>query len=465
MDKTQKQVIWVIGLIILYFILSSLPCPAGLEPIGLKAIALMVVVVITWITEVVPIAMSALLFVFLQALIGITDVNTAVANFATPTLLFVLSSFFLAFALEFSGLSNRISMKLTVLSGGNPKKALLYLMVATALVSTVISDVPACAAFFPIGLALLKKNNCLAGSSNFGKSMMIGIPFASLIGGVATPAGSSLNVLAIGLLKSSVNIDVTFTQWSGLGIPFVIVTLPLTWLILSWVFKPEIEHLEGIAEIEQDYKALGPITAKEVKFIVIFLILLVTWFTEGKLHSVPIAASTTIGAVLFFLPGIDLLTWDGTKNKIGWNTILLIGAASSLGTALWKSGAAAWLAQSALQGIAGASMLVVVLFVVIFTILIHLLVPVNPAIVSIMVPSLAAFAATSGMSPALLIVPMAFTVSSAMLIPLDPVPLITYPSGYYNMKDFFKGGCPASILWAILMTIAILVLAGPVGLI
>lgn len=464
MDKTQKQGLLVIGLIILYLILSNLPCPAGLEPIGLKAIALMIIVVITWVTEVIPIAIASLLFVFIQGIIGLTTMPAAVANFATPTLLFVLSSFFLAFALEASGLSNRISMKLTVLSGGNPKKALLYLMVATALVSTVISDVPACAAFFPIGLALLKKNDCKVGASNFGKAMMIGIPFAALIGGVATPAGSSLNVLAISLMKTAINVDVTFTQWAGLGIPFVIVTLPLTWLILTWVFKPEIEHLQGIDDIQKDYQALGRISTKEIKFIVIFVILLITWFTES-IHKIPLPASATIGAVLFFLPGINLLTWDGYKNKVGWNTILLIGAASSLGTALWKSGAAEWIANAALSGITGASMLVVVLFVVVFTILIHLLVPVNPAIVSIMVPSLAAFAASTGMSAALLIVPMAFTVSSAMLIPLDPVPLITYPAGYYNMKDFFKAGWPASLLWAIIMTIAILLLAGPVGLI
>ncbi len=107
-----------------------------------------------------------------------------------------------------------------------------------------------------------------------------------------------------------------------------------------------------------------------------------------------------------------------------------------------------------MSGIEGASSLVVILFVVVFTILIHLLVPVNPAIVSVMVPTLAAFAVSIGMNPAFLVIPMGFTVSAAFLLPLDPVPLMTYSSGHYKMGDYFKAGVPVCILWTIVMTAA-----------
>lgn len=459
----QKRAIWVVALIVLYFVIISLPTPNGLTPEGQKALALMVVAVISWITEVVPLAISSLFLVFLQHVIGIMDMGTAVANFINPTLLFVLASFFLAFALEASGLGKRISMKLTVLSGGSPKKVIFYLMAATGVISAFISDVPATAAFFSIGMVLLEKNKCKVGFSNFGKAMMIGIPFAALIGGAATPAGSSLNVLAISLLKSTTNIDLMFTQWSAIGIPFVIVTLPLSWLIINWIFPPELDRLVGIEDIQKEYQALGPLSAKELKFIVIAILLLITWFTEPY-HKIPLPVSATIGAALFFLPGIDLLNWNTSKNKIGWDIILLIGAASSLGKTLWEAGTASWLAQTALSGIEGASLITVILFVVVFTILIHLLVPINPAIVSIMVPSLAAFSVSIGMTPALLIIPMAFTVHAAFLLPLDPVPLITYASGHYKMTDFFKAGWPTCILWTVIVTAAMMLLARPMGL-
>ncbi|TEB04520.1 Sodium-dependent dicarboxylate transporter SdcS [Pelotomaculum schinkii] len=461
---TRKRAIWLIAIVVIYFVLINLPTPNGLSLVGQKALALMLIVVITWVTGIIPIGIASLLFVFLQSVIGIADVGTAVGNFANPTLLFVLSSFFLAIALDVSGLNNRISLKLTVLSGGSPKKALFYLMAATAVLSMVISDVPACAAFYSIGLALLRKNNCKVGSSNLGKAMMIGIPVASLIGGAATPAGSSLNVLALSLMKSTANIDITFLQWAAIGIPIVIIALPLTWKIMTFVFPPELERLIGIEDIQKDYQALGHISAKEIKFIVIFALLLITWFTES-IHKIPLPASATFGAVLFFLPGIDLLSWENTKHRIGWDIILLIGAASSLGTAFWKSGAATWMANGALSWTQGVSLVVVVLVVVIFTTLIHLLLPVNPAIISIMVPALVGYAATIGMgSPLALVIPMAQAVHSAFLLPLDSVPLITYASGYYTMVDFFKSGWIISILWCIVITAVIMVIAPAIGL-
>ncbi len=462
-SKNIKKLIALLALVVAYFLLAGLPCPNGLNAEGQKAIALMIVVVIAWITEIIPIAISSLLFVFLQHIIGISPQSTAVANFATPTLLFVLASFFLAVALDASGLSRRMSLKLTALSEGSPPKVLLYLMTATAFVSAFISDVPACATFFTIALALLKKNNCSFRTSNFAKLLMIGIPFASLIGGVATPAGSSLNVLTLSLLKSTSNISVNFNQWAAIGIPVVIITIPLVWKLLLWIYPPEIDVLTGMDEIAEEYSRLGKLSPSEVKFIGVLAVLLIAWFTE-PIHKLPLPVTTTICSVLFFLPGIDLLNWEFTKNKIGWDTILLIGASNSLGTILWKSGAANWLAEVTLKSVNMSTPLIIVLAVIVFTILVHLLVPVNAAIVSIMVPTLASVAAAMGINPAFLVVPMGFTVSAAFLLPLDPVPLITYSSGYYNMKDYLKAGWPVCIIWSVIMTAAMLVIARPLGL-
>lgn len=460
-NATKKRAIWFIAVIAIYFIITSLPCPNGLSPEGQKALALMIVVVITWVTGVVPIGISSLMFTFLAAVIGITTIGASVANFATPTMLFVLSTFFIAIALEVSGFSNRVSLKLTVLSKGDPKKAVYYLMGATALLSTVISDVPACAAFFSIALALCKKNNCQPGSSNFGRAMMIGIPLASLIGGAATPAGSSINVLGLSLLKSTAGIDISFLQWSAVGIPLVLIAMPLLCLIVTKVFPPELDRLVGLEDIEKEYKALGAISTKEIKFIAIFAFMILVWFTES-IHKVPLPASTTILAGLFFLPGIDVLNWENSKHKIGWDIILLIGASSSLGTLFWKTGAATWMATGALSWTGGMSVAIVVLVVVAFTTLIHLLLPVNPAIVSIMVPAIVGLTASVGLgSPLPLVIPMIQAVHAAFQLPLDSVPLLTLASGYYNMTDFFKVGWIVSIMWILLVTVIYTVL-GPV---
>jgi sodium-dependent dicarboxylate transporter 2/3/5 len=458
-----KKFIWLAAIIIVYFIISNLSTSEALSKEALKAIALMVMAVMAWICQIVPIAIASLVFVFLQPVVGTVGMGPAVQTFVTPTVLFVVASFFLAIALSASGLGGRLSLSMSAASKGDSRRLVLLLMLATAGVSTVISDVPAAACFFPIGLAIIEKNNLVFGKSNLAKALMIGIPFASLIGGIATPAGSSMNVMTIGLLESTAGITISFTQWTIIGLPTAIVMTILSWWCLLLVFKPEVKTLAGVDEIRQQLDDLGPMKASEKKYITIFVVLLIVWLTES-IHKIPLQATTTFGAALFFLPGIDLLNWNDSKNKIGWDIILMIGAANSLGTALSTTGAAKWLSDAVLSGIAGAPTIVVLGVVVLFTIVIHLLVPVNPAIVSIMVPTLAAFAATNGMSATLLVLPMGMAVSCALLLPLDPVPLITFSSGQYTMVDYFKGGWLVSIVWLIISVAIMLLLGGVAGL-
>ncbi|MDR1193833.1 MAG: DASS family sodium-coupled anion symporter [Peptococcaceae bacterium] len=459
--KNLKKLIWLVVAIVVYFIIANVPISQDLEPQGQKALALMVVAVIAWVAEILPIAISSLALVFMQVVIGTANAGGAVGNFATPTFLFVLSSFFLANALLGSGLSKRLSLQLSVMSKGSPQRVLFYIMLVASIASMVISDVPVAAAFFPIGLSLIEKNNLALGKSNFAKSLLIGIPFAALIGGVGTPAGSSLNVQALGLLESTTGMSISFAKWAALGIPAALILTVLAWLILVFVYKPEIAKLQGLEDINKELKELGPMSVNEKKWIGVMVLLIIVWLTES-VHHLPIPATTTLGAALFFLPGFGFLDWK--TQKVGWEVLLLIGSATSLGTTFYQSGAAEWLANLTLGGIQGASPVMALAVVIIFTIVIHLLVPVNPAIVSIMVPTLAAFATTAGINPLMLIVPMAFTVSAAFLLPLDPVPLITYGAGHYTMGDFFKAGWLMSIAWAVVMLILMLILGGPLGM-
>ena len=96
-------------------------------------------------------------------------------------------------------------------------------MLSTALISTVLLDIPTAVIFSGIAYSLLKKNNCTPGKSNFGKAMMIGIPIASATGGIGTPAGSGLNILALSLLKDTANIEINFLQWTVIGFPMAMV--------------------------------------------------------------------------------------------------------------------------------------------------------------------------------------------------------------------------------------------------
>jgi sodium-dependent dicarboxylate transporter 2/3/5 len=475
--KENKKLMWLVAIVVAYFVIASLPLStplpaeeiqalrqAGqavpLQPAGQKALALMIVAVISWVVDVVPMGISAVVFLFLQVVVGIEGVGPAVGNFATPTLLFVLSSFLLANAMAASGFSKRFSLQLSVASKGSPSRVLFLIMIAAGVVSMVISDPPVVAAFFPVGLALCEKNKCVQGKSNFAKAVMMGITFSALIGGVGTPAGSSLNVQALGLLESAGGQPITFAKWATLGVPFALITTVVAWASLCFVFKPEMSRLEGVEDFGKDLAELGPMSINEKKWIGVMVLLVVVWLSE-KYHHLPVPVTTTLGAALFFLPVFGFLDWK--TQKIGWDLLLLIGAATSLGTTFYKTGGAAWLANLALGGLVGSSTIMVLVVVIVFTLLIHILVPTAPAIAPIVIPTLVAFANNAGMNPWLLVVPTAFTISGAFQLPLDPTALITYAGGYYSFGDFIKAGTVMSILWLIVLVAMLLVLGVPLG--
>ena len=420
-----------IGLAILlgYFLLVSLPCPDGLSPNGKRAIAMMFAAVLIWVFEILPVAVASVLFAVLPAVAGILPLPKMMQLFATPTIFFVFAMFCIAIAFQNSGLSRRIVLWTSLRSKGSPVRLLLLLMMVCALLSTILADIPVVAMMLPVAVLLLEKNGCVKGTSNFGKAVMLGLPIACLIGGVGTPAGSAMNMLTISLLQSTADVHIGFFEWTAIGMPMVLVLTPLAWWFVIRAFPPEIGRLAGMELVEREYAGLGGLGRRESVFIAVLAVNFILWSTE-KLHGIP----------------------------------LLIGASNALGMAIWETGGAAWIAHACLGGVAGMPLAGVIAVISLFTVVIHLLIPVNTAIVAVLLPALAALAGTMGVNPAVLAIPMGFSVSAAFLLPLDAVPLVTYPAGYYRMYDMFKPGCLISVVWVVVMTLVMFAIAVPLGL-
>ena len=463
MAGKTKKMLTVLIIIALYFIITALPTPAGLAFDGQKAIALMICVVITWVTEIVPILISSVFFIFMTGFISLNTEFGAVKDFATPAVFFVFSSMLLAYALDNSGLNNRLALKMSVISKGKPKLLILYMMIGTALLSTVISNVPACAAFFFIILVLCKKNNCVRGGSNFAKASIIGVIFSAMIGGNATPAGSSLNVLGLNLLSLNTGNTLSFSEWALLGLPLVIIMIPLLWFIVITIYPPEFEQLAGLEDTKKELIELGPFTGNELKFIIISALMMIVWFTESHLHSISVATSTTFFSMLYFLPGIELLTYEYIKDKLDWTLIIMIGASGTLGSAMYFSGASGWIATIVLKPFTNSSPFILAIIIAVFCMLIKLLIPSNPACVTILVPTLAAFSVETGLPIMALFLPMAFTVSASWLLPFDQVPLICWPEKYFTIKDYAKAGIFAHIVLIFVAAATVILIGTPLG--
>ncbi len=465
LTTSRKEIISLFVAVAASAVVLYLPTPEGLGVPGQRTAALFVLILILWSTEAIPITIGALLALVLQPILGLNDLNTAFQNFIGLVFFFVLIMFIVALAWVKTGLAHRFALTLISRAGTDSRRVILVFTVGTGMVSLIVSDVPTCAIFMAVALGIFDRLKLEPGKSQFARGLMLAIPLGALVGGVGTIAGSSINVLGLQIILDNGGPEITFLQWMAIGIPMVLILLPTTAFVISRAFKPEIDDIGNIDDIRRELADLGPLTSAEKKVLVIQSLMLVCWIAGSFPNLLffryfDVVTVGVFGATLMFLPGIKLFTWKEAQAATGWEILMMAGAVATLGAASSSSGLAQWLVDISLGGMSDFPIVLILALISLFTVVIHLMLPVSPVINAIMIPPIMLLAVEAGVNPALYALPVIFTASCAMLIPLDPVPLLTFSKGYYSMFDMFKPGAIVSIAWVIVMT-AILMTVGP----
>jgi sodium-dependent dicarboxylate transporter 2/3/5 len=227
---------------------------------------------------------------------------------------------------------------------------------------------------------------------------------------------------------------------------------------------PEIETIGELDEIQRERQQIGAISTDERKVLAIMGTMLVLWIASTWYPAIDVYLVSILGACAMFLPGIKLFTWKEAQDATGWDTLMMIGGVTSLGSASSSTGLAAWMAGAVLGGVADWNVILIIAGISAFTVVIHLMLPIAPVINAVMIPPIMALGTAAGVNPALYALPVIFTASCAFLLPLDAVPLVTYSRGYYKMLDMFTPGLVISVIWVVLMTALLLVVGPLVGL-
>lgn len=444
-----------------------LPAPAGLSPAGQRTAALFVGVLILWATEALPIGVTSLLALVFQPLLALAPLGAALGNFMSPVFFFVLVMFIIALAWVKTGLARRFAWWMLSKAGTDAKRAVYVFVLGSGILSMIVSDVPAAAIFMAIALGIFGRLGLTPGSS-FGKAVMLGIPIGALVGGVGTPAGSSINLLGLQMIVDQGGDRIAFVDWMAIGVPMVAILLPLTAFVLVRFFPPEIQSIGAIGDIRDERAKMGSLTNAEWKLIVIMGTMVTLWILSSwpSLFPAFLAPLSNVflvgilGAIVMFLPGIQLFSWKEAQQATGWEVLLLIGAVTSLGALSRDSGFAQWLVDTFLSGLVDWHWIAILAVISAFTVVIHLLLPINPVIPAVLIPPLMLLGDAAGLNPALFALPVIFSASCAFLLPLDAVPLVTFGKGYYKMFDMLPAGSLLSIAWVIAMTL-LLVLIGP----
>ncbi len=429
----------------------------GLSFSGHAAIALLVFAVIMWATEALHLAVTSLIILFIQPIIGVESFNNAVIGFANPIIFLMIGGFIIAEAIRKSGLATRLTYAMLNRFGTTPDRSIFVAVFSTGLLSAWIENVVAFAMLLPIIkeiVPLMGVNDPEKGNSNFAKAMILGASFGSLAGGFATEIGTAPNLMAAAYT------GIPFASWMVFGLPLSIIMMLIIWKLLGRIFKPEVDGIiGGMDTINSKMQSLGPMSKNEKLSLVILLFTIGLWVTTSwtGLNSYSIAL---IGAVLFF--AFKVVEWQDAQNGVDWGLIIFFGGALSLGAALLNTGAASWLITDivSLLGSNPSTLLITVVLMVIAVCITQVMS--NIALSAILIPLSVTLAAAQGQPIGTYAVPVAIACSLSFMLPMaDPTVAMAYGSGYVKIKEILKAGVPLVIIGIIIAIIILFTIGKP----
>lgn len=454
---------------------KSLYDAARIQAEGLKkTLALALLIAILWMTEALPIPVVALFPMMFLPLLGVAHFNRssmpgyfhAFSPYMHYLVVLFIGGFTIAEAMKKWGLHERIALHFVKIIGFSPKRIILSLMVATAAISMFVSNTATTAMMMPIGLAIIISAGEKPRKSNFGKAMMLGIAYAASVGGIGTLIGTPPNLVLAGFVDTLLGKTITFRDWLLIGLPLVVVLLPITWLLLLRLNPVGDVKIPGSKQlIEDKLKSLGRLKGGERNTLYIFIFVALLWtFREqwtSALHLPWVNDSVIgiIGVILFYVVPVSVRKWEFTMDwktnlNIPWGTLLLFGGGIALGKGLAETGAAEYLAMH-LVGLKDIPTLFL-LFVVVLLVDFLTEITSNTATTNMMMAILFCLGAAIGKPPLLLMVGGAVAASMAFMMPVATPPnAIVYGTGYIEMRDMLKNGFfldwTAAAVWTLLL--------------
>ena len=438
---------------------------------------------IWWLAEPVPLGATSLLPLVLFPLLGVATTREAAAPYANEIVYLFLAGFLLAAALERWNAHARIAFAMIAVIGLRGRRVVLGVMVATAFISMWISNTATAAMMYPIALAIAALFSDAAGGHDLRTALMLGVAYAASIGGIGTLIGTPPNLVLAGAAPDLAGRTVGFMEYMSIGIPIVLILLPLTWALLVFVaFRGRAELGDGATDVLRERRAaLGPLRGGEALTMAVFAATAVAWVLRerkefgsfaipGLTDVFPAISDTTIGLagalLLFVLPGRatdgtrrPLLVWQEAR-AIPWEVLLLFGGGLSLAAAMEASGVARWLG-GLMSGLGGYPTIVIYAGLAIIVLVLSELAS-NTAVATMAMPVAAALAPVVGQPPLALMLVAALAASTGFALPVATPPnTIVFGSGYVSVRQMARAGILLDLI-SVIVIVAIVSMLYPV---
>lgn len=452
----------------LFFLMIYLPFEL-VSPKGDAVIAVALWMVTWWITETVSISVTALLPLILFPLLKVMPIGDVGANYGSPIIFLFFGGFILALAIEKVNLHKRIALSIVRMTGTSPNKVVLGFMLATALMSMWISNTASTVIMLPIALSVIRlliddADGFTKDDRNFALSVMLGIAYAANVGGIATVIGTPPNSVLIGLLENQYHIEISFLKWMLMGVPFSAVMLLIVYLVLvKWMFPNRNKQFKATHDlIDQEYRKLGAISAREKRVLVIFGITVFLWIFRTLINELIPALKLSdtiismIAAMLIFAVPFNLkkrefiLEWQDTE-KMSWGILLLFGGGLALAQGMSESGIVDMISNA----IASSNVSILITAVLLITLMIFMTeLMSNVALVAVLAPVVAGIAIGLDIPMIHLLIPVTIASSCAFMLPMATPPnAIVFASGYIRVSQMVRVGIILNLIAIVLLAL------------
>lgn len=444
--KPERIGFW--GGLIVFVVMLFMPAPAGMEVSAWRVAALTILMATWWMTQALPLTVTALLPFLVLPLMGIMTAQDVAKEYYSPTLFLILGGAFLALAIERTGMHRRVALSILSRSGHSVTGLMIAFMGSTALLSMVMSNTSIALIMVPIAVAVLAAGGTKAGETDgLPGALIMGVAFAASIGGLGTLVGSPTNAIAAGLVEKQLGIQISFLTWMLYGLPIVIIGIPLCAFILMRVQNVT----AGSFDVDAARESIGearPMSVPEKRLVPIFLLVILAWITQPLLEPFLPKGAITDGSIaiagsllLFLVPdgsSRPLLTWQ-EADRAPWGVIMMFGGGLALAAGITQSGLAAWLGD-ALRPLSVVHPIIIAIALTALVILITEFAS-NVATASGVLPVVAGLVAATGADPWLMAMAASMAASWGFMMPSGTGPnAIAWASGHIALPKMVKAG-------------------------
>lgn len=455
-----------IGLLAAFAVLLAvvlLPPLAGLPQAGQVMLGILAFAVIVWMTEALDYAVSAIVIgaLMIFGLAFVPDaakpggpamgsgaaLNLALSGFASSAVALVAAACFIAAAMTATGLDRRIALWVLSRVDARANQIVIGAMAVGFLLSFIVPSTTArVACLMPIMMGFILAFK-VDKRSRFAALLVITAAQTASVWNIGIKTAAAQNMVAVGFVEKQFGSTISWTEWFIAGAPFSALLTVALYFIMTRMLRPEMDQIAGgRAAIREQLAALGPMTLREWKLLLLVLALLGFWSTEKVLHGFDTSSTTIAAVALMLLPRVGVMDWKASQRGFPWGTVVLFAVGISIGTALLRTQAAAWLADLIVDhlGLQNASAFAILMLLSVFLIVIHLGFASATALASTMIPiviSVLGAVQTPGINAVGMTMLLQFVVSFGFILPVNaPQNMIAYGTDTFEARDFVRTG-------------------------